>query len=217
MLTRCGLLAGLLLSVALASGCRSIYAKGTPFYTGPLAGGESAAESGERLNVWPVVYYQEPNLSVVWPIFEITDDHFAIRPLFSIYKLDTPGREYNFIWPLVSWEVGPDGGRSLRVLFIPLMRKRGKPKVEPGPVPEREQPKVDASNPAPAAAGAPREPVRKLIDEADVLLRQGDRDGAVGKLREAVGAAKASGLEDLAVEANRRIYAINKAAVVDGK
>ena len=32
-------------------------------------------------HLWPLVYYRDPALSVLWPIGEKTDEHFAIRPL----------------------------------------------------------------------------------------------------------------------------------------
>ncbi len=89
----------LVVSAALLSGgCKSTYAKGTPFYTGPVVTG------GERANLWPLAYYQDPNLSVLWPMFERTPDHLAVRPLWSVYGLDERAREYNVFWPFSQFD-----------------------------------------------------------------------------------------------------------------
>jgi hypothetical protein len=88
--------------ILLCAGCESPEMKGTPFYTGEYAKREGPPE--QRVNAWPVVYYREPALSVFWPIFEVTDDHKAVRPLFSVYKLDQTNREYNVLWPLAQFD-----------------------------------------------------------------------------------------------------------------
>jgi hypothetical protein len=56
---------------------------------------------------------------------------------------------------------------------------------------------------------------RQLILDADRLMEQGRRDEALRKLREAVADAKAAGHEELSVEANRKINAINKGTVIN--
>ena len=86
--------AAALLAVLQAS-CRSPLMQATPLYSG------SAAASADRVNLWPLLYHQKPNLSLIWPVFEKTPDHLALRPLFSVYKLDRPAHQYNFLWPLV--------------------------------------------------------------------------------------------------------------------
>jgi hypothetical protein len=90
---------GLLLvgALMLAQGCASTQMKGTPFYTGEYSVRRGPAE--DRVNVWPLLYYREPALSVLWPFIELTDDHFALRPLMSIYGLDREQRVYNVLWP----------------------------------------------------------------------------------------------------------------------
>jgi hypothetical protein len=102
---RCGLLAALVLSAALASGCQSIYAKGTPFYSGPAVS-KGTVSDADRVNVWPLAYYRDPSLAVLWPLFETTDDHYAVRPLWSVYNLDQNDREYNVLWPLNQFDFG---------------------------------------------------------------------------------------------------------------
>ena len=108
--------------------------KGTPFYTGESARREGPVE--DRVNLWPIAYYRAPALSVLWPIGEFSDDRFAIRPLFSMYRKDenSPWHEYNGLGGLVSvdagrrrnwvfplWyrdEGGPDGGTLLTLPYF---------------------------------------------------------------------------------------------------
>ena len=92
----------LLLLAVLATGCRTTAMKGTPFYTGESKEREGPVE--DRVNLWPLAYYRAPALSVLWPIGEFSDDRFAIRPLFSMYRdgKDAPWREYNWLGGLVS-------------------------------------------------------------------------------------------------------------------
>jgi len=85
-----------------ASGCASARMKGTPFYTGEYA--KRTGPDEQRINGWPLLYYRDPALSVLWPIFERTDDHAAVRPLFSVYGLDESNREYNVLWPLAQFD-----------------------------------------------------------------------------------------------------------------
>jgi hypothetical protein len=116
----------------LGSGCSTSEMKGTPFYTGEYNKRPGAAE--QRVNVWPLLYYREPALSVVWPIFELADDHTAVRPLFSVYGLDQPKHEYNFLWPLAQFDQRTEANRifplfwgdDYRVLF-PLYWHFGQP------------------------------------------------------------------------------------------
>jgi hypothetical protein len=86
----------------LCGGCATPEMKGTPFYTGDAEKRTGPVEN--RINGWPLLYYREPSLSVLWPIFEFTDDHTAVRPLFSVYGLDRPDREYNVLWPLAQFD-----------------------------------------------------------------------------------------------------------------
>jgi hypothetical protein len=90
------------LAMLSLSGCSSTAMKGTPFYTGEYAKRNGPAE--QCLNAWPVVYYRDPALSVLWPVIEKTDEHFALRPVFSVYGLDSTNREYNFFWPLAQFD-----------------------------------------------------------------------------------------------------------------
>jgi hypothetical protein len=86
----------------LGGGCATNEMKGTPFFTGEYAKRNGPAE--QRVNAWPIVYYRDPALSVLWPIFEFTDDHTAVRPIFSVYGLDRTNRTYCVLWPLTQFD-----------------------------------------------------------------------------------------------------------------
>ena len=83
-------------------GCSSVYMKGTPLYTGEYSKPQAPPE--ERVNLWPAFYYHEPAMSIFWPVGEVTEDHIAVRPLFSVYKLDQERQEYNVLWPLMEFD-----------------------------------------------------------------------------------------------------------------
>jgi len=124
-------LCGLLL--AAAAGCSSAYMKGTPLYTGDYSVPQAPPE--DRVNLWPLLYYHSPALSVFWPIGEVTDDHVAVRPLASVYKLDKERHQYNILWPLAEFDFdsadhrifplfwGGSGSRGYFVLFPLLFTK----------------------------------------------------------------------------------------------
>lgn len=99
---RAGMALALGAVVAGLSGCASTTFKGTPFYTGEYEKRTGPAE--DRVNLWPLLYYRNPALSVLWPIFEHTDEHAAVRPLFSVYRLNEPRKEYNVLWPLAQFD-----------------------------------------------------------------------------------------------------------------
>ena len=82
----------------LLDGCSAREMKGSPFYTGEYAVNVPGAET-RRVNLWPLAYYRDPALSVMWPIFEHTEEHLAIRPLFSAYGDTQSYWEYNVLWP----------------------------------------------------------------------------------------------------------------------
>ncbi len=86
----------------LFTGCATTAMKGTPFYTGEYSAQRGPAE--DRVNIWPLLYYHDPALSVLWPIAELTDDHFAIRPLLSIYGRNNEKPIVNVLWPLARFD-----------------------------------------------------------------------------------------------------------------
>ena len=116
--------------LALAAGCRTSAMKGTPFFSGEHKGRVGPAEN--RVNLWPLVYWRDPALSVLWPIGEFADDRIAVRPLFSRYrdKPDGPYTETNVLWPVSHFDAASGdyrvfpyfwgstwGGGSYHVLF----------------------------------------------------------------------------------------------------
>ena len=81
-----------------ALGCKSTMMKGTPLYSGEYSKPQGPPE--DRVNMWPLLYYHDPALSLLWPVGEATDDHISVRPIFSVYKLDKDEQEWSFLWPL---------------------------------------------------------------------------------------------------------------------
>ncbi len=109
-----------------AAGCRTAAMKGTPFYTGEYGRREGPVEN--RVNLWPLVYYRDPALSVLWPFYEHTDEHWALRPLVSMYGLDRPAgqREINVLWPLAQFD-----GSSGRNRIFPVYWGAGRLAIFP--------------------------------------------------------------------------------------
>lgn len=97
------------------TGCSTVYMKGTPLYTGEDRASQAPPE--DRVNLWPLLYYHKPSLSVVWPLAEWTDDHMALRPLFSVYKLDKPKHQYNVVAPLFQFDFAEDAHRIFPVFW----------------------------------------------------------------------------------------------------
>ena len=99
----------------LAAGCAAPHMKGTPFYTGEYATPQGPPE--DRVNLWPIAYYRKPALSVMWPIAEWTDDHVALRPAFSVYKLDQQRHQWNVAAPLAQFDFDTGEHRVLPFLW----------------------------------------------------------------------------------------------------
>ena len=88
------------LALLLLAGCATKEMKSTPFYEGNDVVYTGKPE--DRVNVWPVAYWREPVGSVLWPITSFSNDHFALRPIYSQYKQDGKDGsfdEFNFLWP----------------------------------------------------------------------------------------------------------------------
>ena len=101
-----------LAALALLGGCATSSMKSTPFYSGSERVYTGRVE--DRVNLWPIAYYREPALSVAWPIFSLTDDHLAIRPIYSQYRQDGKNAgydEFNFVWPLCQFDTKHDQHR----------------------------------------------------------------------------------------------------------
>ena len=100
------------LSLALLGGCATSQMKSTPFYSGSERVYTGKPE--DRVNLWPIGYYREPALSVLWPLFSLTDDHLAVRPIYSQYRQggkDSDYDEFNFLWPFCQFDTKHDEHR----------------------------------------------------------------------------------------------------------
>lgn len=98
-----------MVSVLAGAGCATQAMKGTPFYTGEWEQRTGPVE--ERVALWPLVYYRAPALSVLWPIFEKTPDHIAVRPLYTVEGLESGHKVHNVLWPLGRFDTGLDESR----------------------------------------------------------------------------------------------------------
>lgn len=86
----------------MLAGCASPQMKGTPFYSGEYEVRQGPVE--DRVNLWPLLYYRDPALSALWPLMELTDDHFALRPLCSVYGLAGDDTIVNVLWPIARFD-----------------------------------------------------------------------------------------------------------------
>lgn len=101
-----------LAALALLGGCATSQMKSTPFYSGSERVYTGKPE--DRVNLWPIGYYREPALSVLWPLFSLTDDHLAVRPVYSQYRQggkDSGYDEFNFLWPFCQFDTKHDEHR----------------------------------------------------------------------------------------------------------
>lgn len=95
-----------IMAILLLTGCSTSSMKGTPFYTGEYAVREGPA--ADRVNLWPLAYYRNPALSVLWPIMEFSPEQLAVRPVYSIYDRNTDHPVYNVFWPIGRFDVAGD-------------------------------------------------------------------------------------------------------------
>ncbi len=93
----------------LLSGCQNSSMKGTPFYTGEYEGPKEGYT--DRVNLWPALYYRNPALSILWPLFERTDEHTALRPLYSVYDKKESKPTYNACWPIARFDTKNQSNR----------------------------------------------------------------------------------------------------------
>lgn len=91
--TRTAAGARLLLPLLLA-GCAQDMFKATPFASGEHPEVRGPAE--ERINLWPFVYHRPPATSFLWPLGEVTDTTWALRPLLARYD-----RSLDIAWPVI--------------------------------------------------------------------------------------------------------------------
>jgi len=99
-------------ALAMCAGCATKEMKSTPFYTGNQVTYTGRVEN--RVNLWPAAYYREPVGSVAWPLLSFSNDHFALRPIYSQYKQDgMSGKydEFNVLWPIAQFDTKHDDYR----------------------------------------------------------------------------------------------------------
>jgi hypothetical protein len=99
----------------LLAGCSTSSMKGTPFYTGEYAVREGPA--ADRVNLWPLAYYRDPALSVLWPIMEFSPEQLAVRPVYSVYDRNTEHSVHNVFWPVGRFDAAGDKKRIFPVCW----------------------------------------------------------------------------------------------------
>lgn len=105
---------GWMLGLLVTAGCATHPAlKGSPFYTGDYKVPRSG-ESLDRIPSWPLLYYNAPVTSVLWPLYEsIQDESIAVRPFFSVHGLSEPAkREWNVLWPFIQHDAATASGHA---------------------------------------------------------------------------------------------------------
>ncbi|MEN7973049.1 MAG: hypothetical protein ABFR47_04360 [Verrucomicrobiota bacterium] len=106
---------GLFAGVLVVAGCATTSMKGTPFYTGEYEVREGSAS--DRVNLWPLAYYRDPALSVLWPFMEFSPDHLAFRPVYSVYGRQSGTPVYNVMWPLAKFDTANHANRIFPVYW----------------------------------------------------------------------------------------------------
>lgn len=104
--------------ICLLAGCRTPTMKGTPFYAGEER--KTVGEVSDRVNLWPLAYWDDPTGSIAWPVITFSDDLFAIRPLYSQYRQNGAGGrydEFNLLWPFIQADL-EDGMYRIFPLFL---------------------------------------------------------------------------------------------------
>lgn len=91
-------LLGILPLVLSLSGCSTPGLRGTPYYSTETD--QDAGAAKDRIPLWPIVYYRSPTLSILWPLFEKSDEYMALRPVASVSGLDEPRQVCSLLWPL---------------------------------------------------------------------------------------------------------------------
>lgn len=127
-----GIVLTALCAVLMSCGCATRAMKGTPFYTGEWE--ERTGVVADRVALWPLVYYRDPALSVLWPFFEKSPDHLALRPVYSVDGLKTGRHVHRVLWPLGEFDTANDEYRFFPFFWgddyfaaFPLYWHRGRP------------------------------------------------------------------------------------------
>lgn len=84
----------------------------------PFEGGSAS----DRVNLWPLAYHNGEETSVLWPLFDVDERGFALRPLVA-----KDGPAYSVLFPLAAWDTdaglgwaGPFYWSEARAGLLPL-------------------------------------------------------------------------------------------------
>ncbi|MEQ8822181.1 MAG: hypothetical protein RLY93_18245 [Sumerlaeia bacterium] len=105
-----------LATLLLAAGCSSHYMKSTPLWDDdyPVAKGPA----GDRVNLWPLAYYRDPALSVLWPLVTVSDEGHSFYPFYE-YRVDTERLALGVLHPALPGLAVMDGSKGYwRVLTV---------------------------------------------------------------------------------------------------
>ena len=87
---------------------------GSVFEPTPFKNWNESSKRVDRVNLWPLFYYQNHNMSILWPMIDKRNDGHAFRPLYSVYDR---GEELNILWPLSSFNFGSYEYRVANVYY----------------------------------------------------------------------------------------------------
>ena len=99
-------LTALLCLTGSLAGCSSTMMQGTPFYRGPKPEGKAP----DRVNLWPIVYYQHPILSVLWPLGQFDSARHRNRFFPAFWGSPEEEAPYFYVPPLAWFEKGQVAG-----------------------------------------------------------------------------------------------------------
>jgi hypothetical protein len=70
----------------------------------PLAATASPSPDEDRINLWPVMYKRGGQLSILGPVFSISDENFSFRPFFAVNS--ESGKRIRVLYPLSEFNPG---------------------------------------------------------------------------------------------------------------
>src|SRR5262245_29677893 len=104
-----------LLIAAVLCSCSASSMKATPIWDDDFARAEGPSE--DRVNVWPLLYYRKPALSVLWPLFSSSDEGQELVPLYAYERKSKALRLFSlFPWLPAGAQLEPDYTRVLGVI-----------------------------------------------------------------------------------------------------
>ncbi|MGN0847998.1 MAG: hypothetical protein ACI4RA_11545 [Kiritimatiellia bacterium] len=107
-----------LCAAGLLTGCATGAMKGSPFDT--CARADYKGDVKDRVNLWPLAYWRDPVGSVAWPLVALSDDLFAVRPVYSQYRqtgAEGAYDEFNLLWPIAQADTKSNDYRVFPVFW----------------------------------------------------------------------------------------------------